>query len=60
MPFLKIGGKFIAFKTSDNEELLLAEKVAPLLGGTLEEIIPYSLPNEEGQRVIMTYFAGIL
>jgi len=55
LPFLKVGGKFVAFKTSDNEELLLAKKVAPLLGGTLEETISYSLPNEEGERVIMIF-----
>jgi len=55
LPFLKIGGKFIAFKTSDPEELLLASKVAPLLGGTLEETISYSLPNEQGNRVIYIF-----
>jgi 16S rRNA (guanine527-N7)-methyltransferase len=55
LPFLKVGGKFIAFKTSDAEELLLAKKVAPLLGGTLEETISYSLPNEQGERIIYIF-----
>lgn len=55
LPFLKVGGKFIAFKTNDAEELLLAKKVAPLLGGTLEETISYTLPNEEGERLIYIF-----
>lgn len=54
IPFLKVGGKFIAFKTEDSEELSDAERVSRLLGATLEKTIPYSLP-EDNKRVLMIF-----
>ena len=54
IPFLKVGGRFIAFKTEDSEELSDAERVSRLLGATLEKTIPYSLPNDN-KRVLMIF-----
>ena len=54
IPFLKVGGKFVAFKTEDNGELSEAERVSQLLGATLEKTIPYSLP-EDNKRVLMIF-----
>ena len=54
IPFLKVGGKFIAFKTEDREELSDAERVSHLLGATLEKIIPYSLPGDN-KRVLYIF-----
>lgn len=50
LPFVKVGGRFIALK-SVNEDINVAEKAIKTLGGTLEQIIDYSLPNGDGRRV---------
>ena len=53
IPFLKIGGKFIAYKTNDAKELSDAERVGSILGATLRETISYSLPQGERTIIIM-------
>ncbi len=54
IPFLKVGGKFIAFKTEDVEELSDAERVGQILGATLTETISYTLPADN-KRVLMIF-----
>ena len=42
LPFVKVGGIFIAYKT-DSEELATSKIALSTLGGKIKEIIPYSL-----------------
>ncbi|MDE7292952.1 MAG: 16S rRNA (guanine(527)-N(7))-methyltransferase RsmG [Oscillospiraceae bacterium] len=43
LPFVKVGGRFIALK-GPNENLMEGEEIIKNLGGEIEEIIQYSLP----------------
>lgn len=43
LPFVKVGGRFIALK-GPNENLKEEEEIIKILGGETEEIIQYSLP----------------
>lgn len=54
LPFVKVGGSFIAMKSSDySEELTAAENAISLLGAHVEEIRKYSLPGDHGDRVLI-------
>ncbi len=53
MPFVKVGGRFIALK-SVNEDMSTAENAAKLLGGNIPEIIDYKLPNGDDRRLVIT------
>lgn len=47
MPFVRIGGRFIAMKGSrGDEELAEAQNAVNILGGRVEKTVKYSLPNE--------------
>ncbi len=50
MPFVKVGGKFIAFKGSDEEEINEAKSAIKALGGELESILNFNL--EDAKRNI--------
>ena len=52
LPFVKVGGKFIAYKSGDLTEIEEAKSAYKTLGGSLEKIIPYSLPEGYGDRVL--------
>ncbi len=52
MPFVKVGGSFIAYKSGDVTEIKEAESAYKTLGGACKKIIPYSLPEEYGERVL--------
>ena len=52
MPFVKVGGKFIAYKSGDVEEIHEAKNACFILGGKIKEILPYSLPERYGERVL--------
>ncbi len=52
MPFVKVGGSFIAYKSGDVTEIKEAESAYKALGGACKKIIPYSLPEEYGERVL--------
>lgn len=52
MPFIKVGGEFIAYKSGDVTEIQGAEKALKILGGQKAEIYPYSLPENYGERVV--------
>lgn len=52
LPFVKVGGKFIAYKSGDVTEIEEAKSAYKTLGGSLEKVIPYSLPEGYGDRVL--------
>ena len=54
LPFVKVGGKFISLKGSNgNEELKDAENAVRILGGEIEQVKDYSLPNGDGRPLIV-------
>lgn len=53
LPFVKVGGRFIAYKGESGEELRQAENAVKLLGGELEEVVNYELPKNCGKRSLI-------
>lgn len=54
LPFVKVGGSFIAMKSSDySEELNAAGNAISLLGACIDEIREYTLPGDQGDRVLI-------
>ena len=53
LPFVKVGGRFIALK-SVNEDVSTAIKAAKLLGGAEIEVTDYKLPNGDDRRLAIT------
>lgn len=54
MPFVKVGGYFIPYKSGKVEEELNQSKGAiKLLGGKTEEVISFELPKTEGERTLV-------
>lgn len=54
LPFVKVDGKFISLKGSNgNEELKEAENAVKILGGEIEQVTEYSLPNGDGRTLIV-------
>lgn len=52
IPFVKEGGKFIALK-SVNEDISAADNAIRLLGGKIENITDYRLPNGDDRRLVI-------
>ncbi len=52
LPFVKVGGLFIAQKGRDAKEIKNAEKVIEILGGKLEDIRKVKLPGDDSDRNI--------
>ena len=52
MPFVKVGGKFIAYKSGDKTEIDEAKNAYKVLGGKLTEVYEYELPEDYGARVL--------
>ena len=52
MPYVKVGGLFIAYKGDASEEIKSAEKALKILGGEVEKVIEYELP-ECGARTLV-------
>ncbi len=50
LPFVRVGGNFIALK-SVNEDLKSAESAVKILGGEIAEITDYKLPNGDDRRM---------
>ena len=50
LPFVRVGGKFIAYKGDAAEEIKSAENAIKTLGGEIEEVIEYCLPEDYGKR----------
>ena len=53
LPFVRVGGKFIAYKGDNREEINSAENAIKVLGGEIEEIVDYSLPEDFGKRKLV-------
>jgi len=53
LPFVKVGGYFIAMKSNISQEIENAEKAVELLGGKIEKIEDVSLPNSDINRKII-------
>ncbi len=53
LPFVKVGGRFIALK-SVNEDMKPAENAAKLLGGSKPMVTDYKLPNGDDRRLVIT------
>lgn len=53
LPFVRLGGKFVAYKSvAAEEELKTAEKAIKILGGTLKDVKSYNLGDNT--RVVIT------
>ena len=52
LPFVKKGGKFIAYKSGDTTEIEEAQNAYKTLGGKLIDVIEYALPEDYGDRVL--------
>ena len=52
MPFVKVGGKFVAYKSGDVTEIEEAKNAYKILGGKLAGVYSYSLPENYGDRVL--------
>ncbi len=52
LPFVKIGGSFIAYKSGECEELEEAESAYKILGGKKKAVYKYELPEGYGKRTL--------
>lgn len=52
LPFVKVGGCFVAYKSGEKEEIIEAESAYKILGAKKEKIIEYSLPDGYGERIL--------
>ena len=54
LPFVKVGGKCICMKGSNcDEEIENAKKTIKILGGEIEKIEKFTLPNSDNNRTIL-------
>lgn len=54
LPFVKVGGYFVAYKSGDiDEELVNAKKAVSVLGGTIEEVKKFKLPGTDIDRSLV-------
>lgn len=52
LPFVKVGGAFVAYKSGDVSEIEEAESAYKVLGGRKEAVFAYALPEGYGERVL--------
>ncbi len=52
LPFVKVGGSFIAYKSGDTTEIEEAKNACKILGGKTEKLFSYSLPENYGERTL--------
>lgn len=52
MPFVKVGGTFIAYKGGNADEIAEAENAYKILGGRNKQVIKYALPKDYGERTL--------
>lgn len=52
LPFVKVGGKFVAYKSGDITEINEAKNAYKTLGGKLLGVKEYALPEGYGERVL--------
>lgn len=53
LPFVKVGGCFIAYKGDCDEEVSEAEKAIKVLGGKLERVEKYLLPDGDKRALVI-------
>lgn len=54
LPFVKVGGIVLAYKgSSADDEIINAKNAIKILGGKVEKILNFTLPNEAGERNII-------
>jgi 16S rRNA (guanine527-N7)-methyltransferase len=53
LPFVKTGGVFIAMKGSSTEEIAMSGKALEMLGGEIEEVKEFTLPDTDIKRSIV-------
>lgn len=53
LPFVKIGGRFIAYKGDAEEEIEEAQNAIKTLGGEIEKVEKYDLPEGFGKRTVI-------
>ncbi len=53
LPYVKVGGVFIVYKGDADEEIKEAENAVKILGGKIEDIIRYELPEDCGKRTLI-------
>ncbi len=54
LPFVKLGGFFVPYKSGEvDQELEEAKKAIHLLGGTCEEVVRYAVPGSDQRRTLL-------
>lgn len=53
LPFVKVGGLFIAMKGSNTEEIDNSKKALDILGGKIEDILEFNLPFSDIKRNVV-------
>lgn len=53
LPFVKVGGRFIAYKGDAAEEIENAKNAVRILGGEIEKVEKYALPEDFGKRELV-------
>lgn len=53
LPFVKVGGIFIAMKGSSTEEIQNSQKALDILGGKIEEVKEFTLPFSDMKRNVV-------
>ncbi|MGN1373257.1 MAG: 16S rRNA (guanine(527)-N(7))-methyltransferase RsmG [Candidatus Coproplasma sp.] len=53
LPFVKVGGSFIAYKGDVDEEVDEAQKAIKVLGGKLERVEKYTLPDGDRRSLVV-------
>ena len=53
LPYVKVGGSFIAYKGDADEEIKNAKNAVEVLGGKIDEILTFDLPEGGGRRNII-------
>ena len=53
LPYVAVGGRFIAYKGDSKEEIEAAKNAISLLGGEIERVVEYSLPEDYGKRTLV-------
>lgn len=54
MPFVKVGGVFVSYKSGDiDEEVLKSKKAVSLFGGKIEEVVKFQLPGTDINRAFV-------
>ena len=53
MPFVKVGGEFIAFKGDATDEVIESKNAIKVLGGELKEVVNYNLDDAKRALVVV-------